>query len=71
MSRTEAARLGEACQRLHERVHAEAPLSDVEKTELSYLLGITAGQACRIEQLQTRVEDLERALLMLSGVRVS
>jgi hypothetical protein len=52
-------------------VHAEAPLSDVEKTELSYLLGITAGQACRIEQLQTRVEDLERALLMLSGVRVS
>lgn len=71
MGSSEAERLGEACQRLHERVHAEVPLSDEEKSELSYLLGITAGQASRIEQQQARIAELSDALQLLSGVRVS
>lgn len=69
MGSSEASRLGEACQRLHARVHAEdgAGLTEAEKAELSYLLGITAGQALRIEELQTRVADLERALVWKEG----
>jgi hypothetical protein len=63
---SEAERLGEACQRLHARLHT-AELTAVEKSELSYLLGITAGQALRIEELQTRVADLERALAYVSA----